>query len=162
MYKFLRALLFLFPTESVHYFSMNLLKGLCGWLPSRKLVAWACRPEAAFSPAPGGGDVRGSKESTGLGLERNLLGLRFRNPVGLGAGFDKNAMYLRELDALGFGFVEIGTVTPLPQAGNEKPRLFRLPEDQALINRMGFNNDGVKVIAERLRQWQSTVHRQLL
>ncbi len=74
----------------------------------------------------------------------------FPNPVGLGAGFDKNAKYLKELECLGFGFVEIGTVTPQPQAGNEKPRLFRLPKDKALINRMGFNNDGVKIIAERL------------
>lgn len=82
-----------------------------------------------------------------------MVNLNFKNPVGLGAGFDKNAKYLRELETLGFGFVEIGTVTPLPQAGNDKPRLFRLPKDQALINRMGFNNDGVKVIAERLRQW---------
>ena len=80
-----------------------------------------------------------------------VLGLEFKNPVGLGAGFDKNARYLRELECLGFGFVEIGTVTPLPQTGNEKPRLFRLPKDKALINRMGFNNDGVKVVAERLR-----------
>lgn len=74
--------------------------------------------------------------------------------MGLGAGFDKNAKYLRELECLGFGFVEIGTVTPLPQEGNEKPRLFRLPKDKALINRMGFNNDGVKVVAERLRNWR--------
>ena len=88
----------------------------------------------------------------------SMANLNFKNPVGLGAGFDKNAKYLRELETLGFGFVEIGTVTPLPQAGNDKPRLFRLPKDKALINRMGFNNDGVKVIAERLRQWQSTVH----
>ena len=80
--------------------------------------------------------------------------LRFKNPIGLGAGFDKNAKYLRELKALGFGFVEIGTVTPLPQAGNDKPRLFRLPKDNALINRMGFNNDGVKVVAERLKKWK--------
>jgi dihydroorotate dehydrogenase len=72
----------------------------------------------------------------------------------LGAGFDKNAKYLSELETLGFGFVEIGTVTPLPQEGNQKPRLFRLPKDKALINRMGFNNDGIKVIAERLRKWQ--------
>ena len=86
--------------------------------------------------------------------------MEFSNPVGLGAGFDKNAKYLRELETLGFGFVEIGTVTPLPQVGNDKPRLFRLPKDKALINRMGFNNDGVKVIAERLRKWQSTVHSQ--
>jgi dihydroorotate dehydrogenase len=83
-----------------------------------------------------------------------LLGLNFRNPVGLGAGFDKNAEYLRELDALGFGFVEIGTVTPRPQSGNEKPRVFRLEKDKALINRMGFNNDGVNVIAERLKKWR--------
>jgi dihydroorotate dehydrogenase len=73
--------------------------------------------------------------------------------VGLGAGFDKNAAYLNELEALGFGFVEIGTVTPKSQAGNEKPRLFRLPHDKALINRMGFNNDGVEIIKERLRQY---------
>jgi len=79
---------------------------------------------------------------------------QFSNPVGLGAGFDKNAKYLRELECLGFGFVEIGTVTPLPQAGNEKPRLFRLPKDKALINRMGFNNDGVKAVAERLAKWK--------
>jgi dihydroorotate dehydrogenase len=82
------------------------------------------------------------------------LGLYFKNAVGLGAGFDKNALYLRELEALGFGFVEIGTVTPRPQAGNEKPRLFRLPKDKALINRMGFNNDGVDVIAGRLKEWR--------
>src|SRR5690348_13669183 len=122
MYKLLRRLLFLFPTEEVHYFSMNVLKGLCRWGWSQRMVMWACRPEA--SPT----------------LAREVLGLTFRNPVGLGAGFDKNARYLRELDALGFGFVEIGTVTPLAQAGNDKPRLFRLPQDQALINRMGFNN----------------------
>lgn len=83
-----------------------------------------------------------------------MLGLKFKNPIGLAAGFDKNARYLNELEALGFGFVEIGTVTPKPQAGNPKPRLFRLPKDQALINRMGFNNDGVYVIAERLKQWR--------
>jgi dihydroorotate dehydrogenase len=84
-----------------------------------------------------------------------LIGLQFPNPVGLGAGFDKNACYLRELETLGFGFVEIGTVTPIAQSGNEKPRLFRLPKDKALINRMGFNNDGVNKIAERLKKWRS-------
>jgi len=83
-------------------------------------------------------------------LEKEVFGLKFSNPVGLGAGFDKNALYLNELEALGFGFVEIGTVTPRPQTGNDKPRLFRLPKDKALINRMGFNNDGVEVIAKRL------------
>jgi dihydroorotate dehydrogenase len=76
--------------------------------------------------------------------------------VGLGAGFDKNARYLTELEALGFGFVEVGTVTPRPQQGNAKPRLFRLPKDKALINRMGFNNEGVKIIARRLKEWRSS------
>jgi len=80
--------------------------------------------------------------------------MHFHNPVGLGAGFDKNAKYLRELSCLGFGFLEIGTVTPKAQPGNDKPRLFRLPKDRALINRMGFNNDGVDLIAERLRKWR--------
>ncbi len=84
-----------------------------------------------------------------------LFGLQFKNPIGLAAGFDKNAKYLRELECLGFGSVEIGTVTPLPQAGNDKPRLFRLAKDQALINRMGFNNDGVKSVATRLRDWKT-------
>ena len=83
-------------------------------------------------------------------LKRKVFGLEFLSPVGIGAGFDKNALYIKELKTLGFGFVEIGTVTPLAQPGNDKPRVFRLPADKALINRMGFNNDGVKVVAERL------------
>jgi dihydroorotate dehydrogenase len=84
----------------------------------------------------------------------SILNIQFPNRVGLGAGFDKNAQFLRELECLGFGFVEIGTVTPLPQAGNDKPRLFRLPKDKALINRMGFNNDGVRDVAKRLKEWK--------
>ena len=132
MYKILRNILFLFPPEWVHYFSMNCLKVLCSVGFIRKIIA------SIFRPAIVDG-------------EWSIDHLNFKNPVGLGAGFDKNAKYLRELEALGFGFVEIGTVTPLPQAGNDKPRLFRLPKDKALINRMGFNNDGVKVIAERLK-----------
>lgn len=84
----------------------------------------------------------------------SLFNIHFSNKVGLGAGFDKNAVYLNELEALGFGFVEIGTVTPLPQGGNEKPRLFRLPAEKALLNRMGFNNDGVEAIAKRLQSWK--------
>lgn len=87
-------------------------------------------------------------------IQYSIFNLQFPNKVGLGAGFDKNAKYLNELEALGFGFVEIGTVTPLPQAGNDKPRLFRLPKDKALINRMGFNNDGAKTIAGRLKEWK--------
>src|SRR5437868_5624501 len=137
MYKLFRNLLFFFPTESIHYFSMNLLRVLCRWGWSRKLVTLACRP----------GDTMAVRHNRRSSFQRQVLGLHFRNAVGLGAGFDKNALYLRELDALGFGFVEIGTVTPLPQKGNDKPRLFRLPQDEALINRMGFNNDGVTVIA---------------
>ena len=140
MYKFLRNILFLLPTEWVHYFSMNCMRVLCSVDFLRKLLV------SSFSP-------KGN-------LEFEVWNLEFPNRIGLGAGFDKNAKYLRELETLGFGFVEIGTVTPLPQAGNDKPRLFRLPKDNALINRMGFNNDGVKVIAERLRQWQSRVHSQ--
>lgn len=85
---------------------------------------------------------------------KQVFGLHFRNSIGLAAGFDKNAKYLPELESLGFGFIEVGTVTPLPQAGNDKPRLFRLPKDKALINRMGFNNDGVKVVADRLKAWK--------
>lgn len=87
---------------------------------------------------------------------KELFGLHFPNRVGLAAGFDKNAKYLLSLQALGFGFVEIGTVTPLPQAGNDKPRLFRLAKDKALINRMGFNNDGLIAVVERLVSWQKT------
>jgi len=99
-------------------------------------------------------------------LQRELFHLHFNNPVGLGAGFDKNALYLRELAALGFGFVEIGTVTPKAQPGNEQPRLFRLPEDKALINRMGFNNDGAEAVKQRLIMWKngklSPVNQQLI
>lgn len=84
-------------------------------------------------------------------LEKNVFGLTFKNPVGLAAGFDKNAEYVDELADLGFGFIEIGTVTPKPQPGNDKPRMFRLTDDEALINRMGFNNLGVDVAATRLQ-----------
>jgi dihydroorotate dehydrogenase len=84
-------------------------------------------------------------------LAKTCFGLHFPNPVGLGAGFDKNAAYLNELEMLGFGFVEIGTVTPKPQAGNAQPRLFRIPDQKALINRMGFNNDGLDIISKRLK-----------
>lgn len=138
MYKILRTVLFFFPPEGVHHFSMRLLKLACSFGPLRRLVEWGCRPD------------------TPQNLQKEVFGLAFRNPIGLGAGFDKNALYLRELKALGFGYVEIGTVTPKPQTGNEKPRLFRLPQDQALINRMGFNNDGVAVIAERLKAWRAS------
>jgi dihydroorotate dehydrogenase len=85
-------------------------------------------------------------------LERKVFGLTFKNPVGLAAGFDKDAKLFNELAGFGFGFIEIGTVTPLAQPGNDKPRMFRLKKDEALINRMGFNNEGSKAAAERLRK----------
>lgn len=90
-------------------------------------------------------------------LERNILGLHFKNPVGLAAGFDKDAKLVDELNCFGFGFIEIGTLTPKPQPGNDKPRLFRLRTDQALINRMGFNNGGVAAAAKRLKKRNSKV-----
>lgn len=134
MYGLIRKILFWFDAESVHHAVMALLKLACQVNGLRNILA------RQFS-------VPESKAVS-------LWNLKFRNPVGLAAGFDKNALYLRELDTLGFGFVEIGTVTPLPQAGNDRPRLFRLPADKALINRMGFNNEGVKVVAERLKAWR--------
>ncbi|HEV8508543.1 MAG TPA: quinone-dependent dihydroorotate dehydrogenase [Chitinophagaceae bacterium] len=136
MYKILRSILFLFPPEWTHYFSMNCLKVLCFLSPLRQLIALFFTSHVSR-------------------LTTHAFNLEFKNPIGLGAGFDKNAKYLRELETLGFGFVEIGTVTPLPQDGNPAPRLFRLPKDKALINRMGFNNDGVKVVAERLKSWRN-------
>ena len=135
MYKLVRNFLFLFPPEAVHYFSMNVLKLVSRVGLLKKII------RSAYSD--------GSPH-----LQKQFLGLSFVNPVGLAAGFDKNAFYLTELELLGFGFVEIGTVTPLPQPGNEQPRLFRLKKDRALINRMGFNNDGAIVIADRLRNWR--------
>jgi dihydroorotate dehydrogenase len=134
MYQLLRRFLFLLPAETAHYFSMNGLRLLCALPPLRNWL------KNLFAPV---------KTTPFL-----AFGLRFPNRIGLGAGFDKNARYLRELETLGFGFIEIGTVTPRPQAGNEKPRLFRLPNDNALINRMGFNNDGVEVVTQRLKQWR--------
>ncbi len=135
MYKVLRAVLFLFDPEWVHYFSMNGLRLLCKVPGVKALLASTYVPKG--------------------NVQYSIFNIQFLNRVGLGAGFDKNAKYLNELEALGFGFVEIGTVTPKPQAGNDKPRLFRLPKDKALINRMGFNNDGVQAVAKRLQQWHN-------
>ena len=90
-------------------------------------------------------------------IQKKLWGITFPNPVGLAAGFDKNANYLDELSCFGFGFIEIGTVTPLPQAGNPKPRLFRLIADEAIINRMGFNNKGVKSVVKQLKIVQNVI-----
>ena len=133
MYKILRSFLFLKDPEKVHHISMNLLMSMSNhsFLQKRfhKMFAPESRPFTLFN-------------------------LTFNSWVGLAAGFDKNASYLPALKSLGFSHVEIGTVTPKPQDGNEKPRLFRLPKDKALINRMGFNNDGAVVIAKRLQQWK--------
>jgi dihydroorotate dehydrogenase len=134
MYKIIRSVLFFFDPEWVHYLSMNSLKLLCKIPGVKGLIS------AGFKPTANKG--------------HSIFNIQFSNPVGLGAGFDKNAKYLNELEALGFGFVETGTVTPKPQAGNDKPRLFRLQKDKALINRMGFNNDGVEVVAKRLKAWK--------
>lgn len=92
-----------------------------------------------------------------IALERELFGVKFKNPVGLAAGFDKDAKLIDELACFGFGFIEIGTVTPQSQPGNDKPRLFRLPQDQALINRMGFNNEGVLAAVDQLKRRKSKV-----
>jgi dihydroorotate dehydrogenase len=90
-------------------------------------------------------------------LEREVFGVKFKNPVGLAAGFDKDARLINELSNLGFGFIEIGTLTPKGQSGNDKPRLFRLTDDAAIINRMGFNNGGVEVALEKLKKRSSNI-----
>jgi dihydroorotate dehydrogenase len=134
MYKlFIRALLFSMDAERAHHFTFRLLR------------IWFAIPGMRFL-------THQAHHLRKKGLERELFGLTFRNPVGLAAGFDKNGRLIREWGDLGFGFVEVGTVTPKPQAGNPLPRLFRLPKDQAIINRMGFNNDGLEVLTERLRK----------
>ena len=133
MYKtILRPFLFRFDPEEVHHFTFKTLKFLF------KIPGIPALLKGAFQL----NDPR---------LERNVFGLKFKNPVGLAAGFDKNAQLYHELDALGFGFIEIGTVTPKPQIGNEKKRLFRLKGDKAIINRMGFNNEGVEAAVNRLK-----------
>ena len=135
MYKLIRKVLFLLPPEDIHYFSMNVFSAV-KYIPGfRNIISPAVTRDAS--------------------LQRNIFNLSFLNPVGLAAGFDKNARYLRELEMLGFGSIEIGTVTPKPQPGNDKPRLFRIPEHCAIINRMGFNNDGVRAVAKRLSLWRA-------
>ena len=130
MYKnFLKPLLFLFSPEKSHNIVASLLK------------------------FPGAGFFLnlfyGYKNPR---LERKVFGLTFPNPVGLAAGFDKDAKFFEEISNCGFGYIEVGTVTPKAQSGNEKPRLFRLSKDKALVNRMGFNNDGVEEMVKRLKQ----------
>ena len=134
MYKFLiKPILFLFNPEWVHYTVFSTLK-IIHWIPGMGRL------------------IRRLYQVKDQRLERKLFGLTFPNPVGLAAGFDKDAKLYQELSNFGFGFIEIGTLTPKPQPGNHKKRLFRLPEDNGLINRMGFNNEGVEKAIERLKK----------
>jgi dihydroorotate dehydrogenase len=137
MYKsLLRPVFFLFNPETIHHWVMGILK-IIGKIPGKRLaLKWFFTVK----------DKR---------LEKELFGIRFPNPVGVAAGFDKNAEVFEELSALGFGFVEIGTVTPKAQPGNPKPRLFRLSKDHALINRMGFNNNGLEQAVRQLKKRKS-------
>ncbi|MEM7484657.1 MAG: quinone-dependent dihydroorotate dehydrogenase [Bacteroidota bacterium] len=133
MYKILiRPILFLFDAEAVHHFSFGAIKFFSGLGLGR-----------LFRKAYVINDPK---------LEREVFGLTFKNPVGLAAGFDKDAKLYNELSDLGFGFIEIGTLTPKPQDGNPKKRLFRLINDEAIINRMGFNNKGVFEAVEQLKK----------
>lgn len=133
MYKLLiRPILFLFDPEKVHYATFSLIRNLCKIPGCSKIF------KTTYT-------IKNKK------LERELFGLTFKNPVGLAAGFDKDAKLHNELSNFGFGFIEIGTLTPKPQEGNPKKRLFRLREDSAIINRMGFNNGGVYQAVERLK-----------
>jgi dihydroorotate dehydrogenase len=134
MYKvFIKPILFLFDPEWVHHTVFSTLK--------------------LIHRIPGMGNlIKGFYQVKDQRLERKLFGLTFPNPVGLAAGFDKDAKLYKELSNFGFGFIEIGTLTPKPQPGNPKKRLFRLPEDGGLINRMGFNNEGVEAAIERLKR----------
>lgn len=139
MYKsVIRKILFKFDPEEVHHFTFTALKIIF------KIPLLGYFTKKIFQ-------VNDKK------LEKKLFGITFKNPIGLAAGFDKNAFLFDEFDNYGFGFVEIGTVTPKPQAGNPKKRLFRLVEDEAIINRMGFNNDGVEAIVKRLKKRNSKI-----
>lgn len=139
MYKlFIRPVLFLFQPETIHHLVFKFLK-ISFLIPGIKQL------------------MRSTYLVNDKRLERKLFGLTFPNPVGLAAGFDKDAKLFDELSHFGFSFIEIGTLTPKAQPGNEKPRMFRLPEDEALINRMGFNNEGVEAAAKRLRHRSTKV-----
>lgn len=134
MYKLLiRPILFRFDPEEVHYFTFSLIRFLS------KIPGFSAISQSIY-------EINDSR------LETEVFGLKFKNPVGLAAGFDKDAKLFSELSNFGFGFIEIGTLTPVGQDGNPKKRLFRLKEDAAIINRMGFNNGGVKEAVERLKK----------
>jgi dihydroorotate dehydrogenase len=138
MYRIVRFFLFLFNPEFIHHITFKIIK-IGGMIPG-KMWSWRL--------------IFRLKDTS---LEREVFGLKFDNPVGLAAGFDKDAKLFDELASFGFGFIEIGTVTPLPQDGNPKPRLFRLKDDSGLINRMGFNNQGIEAVVARLRRKKSDI-----
>ena len=138
MYKFLRSILFLFSAEKAHYLASDLLRFLL-FIPGTKKIIHS---------------IYQIEDKT---LEKNLFGLKFKNPVGLAAGFDKNASFYNDFSHLGFGFIEIGTITPKAQDGNPKPRLFRLKADEAIINRMGFNNGGIEVAIRNLKKRKTAI-----
>ena len=139
MYRlFVKPLLFLMQPEKAHYFATGCLT----FLSSIPGISYLIESIYTYRHPQ---------------LEKEVFGLRFKNPVGLAAGFDKDARWFNELSHLGFGFVEIGTLTPKGQEGNPKPRLFRIPEDEGLINRMGFNNDGVLAAVQRLKKKKTGV-----
>ena len=139
MYRWIiRPILFRFDPETVHHFIFRMV-GLLFAIPG---IGWLCQQFFHYRRP---------------WLQKSLMGLTFDNPVGLAAGFDKDARLTDEFARFGFGFIEIGTLTPLPQPGNERPRLFRLPADRGIINRMGFNNGGAAAAAERLRKRKSRI-----
>ena len=138
MYKFVRSILFLFSAEKAHYLASDLLRFLL-FIPGTKKIIHS---------------IYQIKDKT---LEKDLFGLKFKNPVGLAAGFDKNASFYNDFSHLGFGFIEIGTITPKAQDGNPKPRLFRLKADEAIINRMGFNNGGIEVAIRNLKKRKTSI-----
>jgi len=137
MYKLFKPLLFLMNAEKAHHFTTRLYT-IVSKIP---IINWIINAPFKYNSTS---------------LERTVFGLKFPNPVGLAAGFDKDGKYYEQMSQLGFGFIEIGTVTPRPQKGNPQPRLFRLPKDESLINRMGFNNDGVDAMVDRLKNRKKT------
>jgi len=138
MYSLLRKILFLFDAELIHEFSVFSIK-LFNKIPLSDYI------------------IKKFFYVDDKRLERNILGLKFKNPVGLAAGFDKNAECYNEFSNFGFGFIEIGTVTPIPQPGNPKKRIFRLVEDKSLINRLGFNNKGLSSIVNNLKKQRDII-----
>lgn len=138
MYKLVRTFLFLFSAEKAHYLAADLLNFFLFFPGAKKILE----------------SIYGSNDPL---LEKEVFGLKFKNPVGLAAGFDKNASFYNNFSHLGFGFIEIGTITPKAQDGNPKPRLFRLKSDEAIINRMGFNNGGIEEAIKNLKKRKTSI-----